>query len=184
MRTGDWFQTHSGVRFFPLDPHPEDINIDDITHALARTCRFGGHVRDYYSVAQHSVIVSNIVPEELALYGLLHDATEAYIGDCVRPLKYSMPQYREIEENLWGVVADRFGLHREIPAEVKHADNVALITERRDLLANQQEWGEWTKAYTPLAEKINPFNHDQSETLFALRFQEIMENRRNPIPQL
>jgi 5'-deoxynucleotidase YfbR-like HD superfamily hydrolase len=173
-RVGDWFQTHNGVRFHPLDARLEEINIDDIAHALARVCRFGGHTEEFYSVAQHSVIVSNIVPKGLELCGLLHDATEAYIGDVVRPLKYQMPQYREIEDRLWLVIAERFNLPTEIPKEVKDADNVALITERRDLLQHQQTWGEWTKAYTPLEKIIQPLCPKSAEMYFTMRFNALM----------
>jgi len=97
-----WFLTASGKRFWPLDPRPEDICIEDIAHALSHICRFGGHVREPYSVAQHSVIVSMIVKPENALYGLLHDAAEAYAGDMVRPLKRGMPAYRSIESAVSG----------------------------------------------------------------------------------
>jgi uncharacterized protein len=173
-RKGDWFQTHSGIEFYPLDARPEEILIEDIAHGLSRICRFGGHTRDFYSVAQHSVIVSNIVPEELALAGLLHDATEAYIGDMVRPLKYSVPQYLLIEDRLWDVIAARFNVPRILPAEIKHADNVALITERRDLLEKQRQWGEWSKAYSPLPSVIRPAGPHLAEVMFMCRFQQLM----------
>jgi uncharacterized protein len=173
-RKGDWFQTHSGIQFYPLDPQPEEVLIEDIAHGLGRICRFGGHTRDFYSVAQHSVIVSNILPEELALAGLLHDATEAYIGDMVRPLKYSVPQYMLIEDRLWDVIAARFNLPRILPPEIKHADNVALITERRDLLEKQRKWGDWSKAYAPLPDIIRPVGPNLAETMFMIRFQQLI----------
>src|ERR1039457_118422 len=79
--------TFSGLRFWPLDPNPEKILIDDIAHALAHQCRFGGHASRFYSVAEHSVHVSRLCPPEDALWGLLHDASEAYLVDLPRPLK-------------------------------------------------------------------------------------------------
>jgi hypothetical protein len=172
-RKGDWFQTHTGIEFYPNDPRPEEVVIEDIAHALARICRFGGHTRGFYSVAQHSVIVSQIVPESLALAALLHDATEAYIGDMVRPLKYSIPQYLVIEDRLWDVIAARFNLPRILPAEIKHADNIALVTERRDLLEHQRTWGEWSKAYTPLETVIKPHGPHVAEMMFLCRFNEL-----------
>lgn len=175
---GQWFQTFSGVQFHPLYPMVEDILIEDIAHALARVCRFGGHVKSYYSVAQHSVLVSKIVPEELAMMGLLHDASEAFIGDAVRPLKYAMPQYLEIESNLSLVIARRFNLPDEMPPEIKVADNILLMTERRDLLVDHGlEWGEWTKDFPPLPERITPLLPEQAESLFTLRFEELVNKQ-------
>jgi 5'-deoxynucleotidase YfbR-like HD superfamily hydrolase len=117
-----------------LSPRVEDIWIDDIAHSLANLCRFGGHCRQFYSVAQHSVLVSRLVPLHLAFVGLMHDATEAYVGDMVRPLKYSLPQFLEIEDAIWRLIARRFDLPLHLPAEVKEADDIALVTERRDLI--------------------------------------------------
>ena len=81
MRIGDWMQTYTGERFWPLDPRIEDIHIRDISMALGKLCRYGGHTIFFYSVAEHSVLVSEYVPEEYALWGLLHDASEAYLSD-------------------------------------------------------------------------------------------------------
>jgi len=135
-----------GSAFFPLDARPEEIGIETIARALSRMCRYNGQLRDdveFYSVAQHSVWVSHHVPAKDALCALLHDATEAYIGDMIRPLKKAMPEFVEIEERLWGAIATRFGLPAEMPESVKLADNVALATEKRDLLAKEQaiSWG-------------------------------------------
>lgn len=127
-----WIQTYSGRRIDLANPDPNDLDLDDIAHALGLICRFTGHVREFYSVAQHCVIVARLVPPELALSALLHDATEAYIGDVSRPLKGMLPEYRAIEARLWAAIADRFGV-TESP-EIKVADNIALLWERRDLL--------------------------------------------------
>ena len=94
--------TFSGLRFWPLDPNPEKILIADIAHALAHQCRFGGHASKFYSVAEHSVHVSKLCLPEHALWGLLHDASEAYLVDLPRPLKL-LPEfapYREAERRL------------------------------------------------------------------------------------
>lgn len=134
-RTGPWFLTYSGRQFFPFDPRPEDVHPEDIAHSLAHLCRFQGHCRSFYSVAQHSVYVALVLPPELKLAGLLHDATEAYCGDLIRPIKCQLPAYAEIEALIWEAVAERFGLPVELPAAVKEADARLLQTERRDLLA-------------------------------------------------
>lgn len=135
-RVGGWFQINSGVHFYPMDPRPEDILIEDIAHALSRICRFGGHVRDgIYSVASHSMLVADLLPDGKKLAGLLHDATEAYLGDIVSPLKRSLPDYRDVEDRLAAIIADKFGVNFD-DSDIKHADMVALATEARDLLTN------------------------------------------------
>ena len=126
--------TVSGKRFDFLTPAGNVIRIADIAHALSRICRFAGHTVDFYSVAQHSVLVSQIVAPEYALAGLLHDAVEAYIGDVTRPLKDLLPDYRAIEQRLQADIFQKLGLPEEIPAEVKCADQILAITEIRDLM--------------------------------------------------
>jgi len=129
--------THSGLRFHPLDPRAQDIRIDDIGHALAHQCRFGGHTRQFYSVAQHSVLVSQLYRPEDALWGLLHDASEAYLQDVCRPLKDSVEfrAYRAAESRLQRCIVQRFGLAPEQPTSVKAADDWMLAVEARDLTA-------------------------------------------------
>lgn len=134
-RVGDWMQTYTGRAFYPLDPRPEDIDPRDIAHALSLICRYGGHVTRFYSVAEHCVLMSHAVCPECALWALLHDATEAYVGDMIRPLKLAMPAYREAEDRLMRVICDRFGLGHQCPADVKSADNRILRDERDALMA-------------------------------------------------
>jgi|688.fasta_scaffold410662_3 5'-deoxynucleotidase YfbR-like HD superfamily hydrolase len=123
----------------------DDICIEDIAHALSQIIRFTGHSRAPYSVAQHSLLVAEIATPEHRLWALLHDASEAYLGDVASPLKTLLPEYRDLEEKFQKVIAGRFGLPWPMPAEVKHADRVALMTEKRDLLLTQHEWpGEFT----------------------------------------
>lgn len=141
---GPWLRTYSGARFHPFDPRADEVEVRDIAHALAMTCRFGGHTRHHYSVAQHSVLVSRIVPESLALVGLMHDAAEAYVGDMIAPIKLTgrMGDYSHIEDLVWCAIVDRFALDEHgvspatlaIPPEVKRADIVALVTEARDVM--------------------------------------------------
>lgn len=122
---------------YPFSLKPEDIHIEEIAHSLALTCRFQGHLRGFepYSVAQHSVLVAMNVPPEMALAGLLHDATEAYCGDMIRPIKRKMPDYCHLEDLIWEVIAARYSLPLVLPPEIKVADTRMLQTERRDLLA-------------------------------------------------
>lgn len=148
---GDWFQTFSGGRFWPMDPDPGDICIQDIAHHLSMICRFGGASSDFYSVAQHSIHVSQIC-KRYPLHGLLHDAAEAYVGDMIRPLKHGpgMEAYRDAEKTLQAMIWERFGLRQpdaEIDLEIDDADNVMLFTEARDLV--KCEPNSWRKHVEP-----------------------------------
>lgn len=134
--SGHWMQTFTGRKFYPLNPHPDHVHIDDIAHALGMLCRFGGHVSQFYSVAEHSYLLSHLVAPENALHALLHDSTEAYVQDIVRPLKHQLPQYQEAEEKVWGVIAQHFGISINIPDEVRDADARILITERDTFFPN------------------------------------------------
>lgn len=144
VRTGDWIETVTGIEFWPLNPRQEDVSVFDIAHALSNMCRFTGHCKTFYSVAQHSLLVASIVPDEDRKWALLHDAAEAYLVDLPRPIKrYSAlgDEYRRIESRLMQVICQRFGLPEECPASVKHADDVLLATEKRDLMpANTKPW--------------------------------------------
>lgn len=138
MRRGDWIQTFTGRQFWPLDPEPEDFAVEDIAHALSLICRFGGHTNFHYSVAQHSLLVSKLCPPDYALEGLLHDAAEAYLADVPRPIKHDlgglMASYLQAEKQIERALADRFRLTYPWPDIVKYADNVALATEKRDVM--------------------------------------------------
>lgn len=179
-RAGDWFVLFTGNRFWPLDPRPEDIEIEDIAHALSNICRFGGHSLRFSSVAQHSVFVSELLPPEYQMCGLLHDATEAYCGDVVRPLKYAMPIYRQIEDRIWVAVAIRFNLPVQIPREVKDADNVALLTERRDNLRETgYEWGLEKMGYLPSPRRFIPMPPEEAKAMFLARYAQLMTTNTN-----
>lgn len=165
-RQGDWIQTYSERQFYPLDPRPEEIHIEDIGHALSNICRFGGHCRQFYSVAQHSCRVADFfLPDrpELAMWGLLHDAPEAYLGDMVRPLKHWSgdwgDRFVEAEGRLMEAVVRRFKLTPvEIPSAIKEVDDVMLLTEVRDLMGDP-DWARvqaMTKGLRPDSTPIAP----------------------------
>lgn len=160
-RLGDWGCTSSGRRYWPADPRPEDIDIQDIAHALSLQCRFGGHVRRFYSVAQHSVLVANLCPPADTLWGLLHDASEAYIVDIPRPLKYApgMEGYLALEKKMMGAVCERFGLSPEMPASVREADERLLASEARDLMPHVGDAGVpgWGLTHAPVGFTIQPW---------------------------
>ncbi|MCQ4274544.1 phosphohydrolase [Stutzerimonas degradans] len=134
-----WILTRTGQRFDLLAPRASQISTLDIAHALSQLCRFNGHTSRHYSVAQHSLLVASIVPAEHQLAALLHDATEAYVGDMTRPLKALLPDFSSIEHGIWLAICERFQLDPELPACIHEADMVALATERRDLMPEHGE---------------------------------------------
>lgn len=133
-RQGDWIQTYTGKKFYPLDPREDEIDINDIAHALSLQCRYGGHCREFYSVAQHSVLVSMECPIVDSLWGLLHDAPEAYIIDVPRPIKPFLVGYKEMEHRLMECICRKYGLPLEEPKSVKMADKRLLVTEVNHLM--------------------------------------------------
>lgn len=158
-------------------PDLSGVTIHDIAWTLARICRYGGHLRlgvDFYSVAQHSVIVSRLVPPELALTGLLHDAAEAVLGDMIRPIKILLPDYQALEAKWEAAIAARWRLAFPFPPEIKRADLVALATERRDLLdpvADDSFWG----AIKPMPGRIDPLSPLGAANLFMHTYRSLTE---------
>lgn len=189
-RGDDWIQTFSIGQFWPLEPRAEDIRIADVGNALAKLCRFTGHVHEFYSVAQHSVLVSLEAARRatasgmsvsavthIARWGLLHDASEAYLVDLARPVKRTaeMAPYREAEARIMRAVTDRFALggYRE-PSLVKAADVVLCYTEARDLFPRVHPGWEWHA--DPLPETVVPLEWRAALALFRARFEELWPN--------
>jgi 5'-deoxynucleotidase YfbR-like HD superfamily hydrolase len=174
-----YLTTYTGKKFFPLETKSEDIEIIDIAHALSLVCRFGGHVNKFHSVAQHSVIVSDILPDELKMWGLLHDAAEAYIADIPRPAKEHLPQYHDLEDGILKAVAKKFGLVWPMPKQVKDADNIVLVTEARDLM-NIDTKKCWAGIYSdiePLSMTIESWSSDKAKAMFLETFFKECEKR-------
>lgn len=174
VRPGQWLQTQSGRRFYPLDPRPSDIHTPDIAHALSLLCRYGGHLDRFMSVAEHCVLMSEAVAPEHALAALLHDATEAYVVDMPRPIKAYLPEYRALEDRVWTVIAMRFGLELELPAEVKEADNRIILTERRALMRNAEEWAADRDGTVPLPVKVRGWAPAEAEMRYLARLSELL----------
>lgn len=173
-----YIRTHSGHHFYYQAISQDAIEIDDIAQALSNICRFAGHLDDFYSVAQHSVLVSRLVPPELALEALLHDASEAYCQDIPAPLKALLPDYRDIEASVDNVIRSLFGLPLAHSPEVKHADLVMLATERRDLGIDDGDKWDILDGIAPTDEfAIHPLNPRQARQLFIARFNELWRIR-------
>lgn len=165
-------QTYTGRIIDLTRVSAEDIRLHDIAHSLSQLVRFTGHAKHPYTVAQHSVFVSTLVAPQYALCGLMHDATEAYLGDVSRPLKSLLPEYRALEDRFHRVIAEKFGLPWPMPKEVKHADNVALLTEKRDLLTVDHDWN--IQGVQPsVLSVVNVLNSMEAKKSFETRFLEL-----------
>jgi 5'-deoxynucleotidase YfbR-like HD superfamily hydrolase len=173
-----WIQTYTGKKFYPLNPKMEDVCIEDIAHSLSEICRFTGHVKQFYSVAQHSVGVS-LLCKTYPLHGLLHDQTEAFLGDVSSPLKHSgkFEIYRFYENRLQSVMNAKFGLLTSEPEEVKRSDLVMLATEARDLLEGGPH-PEFHLDYEPFPEKIVPLPPPEAKALFLARYKELTAEQK------
>jgi uncharacterized protein len=180
---GKWFQTYTGKQFFFYRPTPDMIDIEDIANSLSMQCRFGGHLQHHYSVAEHSVRVSYLVPAYLHLKALLHDASEAYLSDVVRPLKYSsaFENYFGLEDKITHAIFDKFGLDYDMPPDIKRADNIMLLTEHRDLRKpGTKLWDDYDKwGLVPLSTTLVPWSQDKAKTEFLNAFHRFTGNKFN-----
>ena len=170
-----WLQTRSGIQFTPKNPQPDQIDIDDIAHSLSMQVRYCGHLEMFYSVAQHSVLCSLIVAKEHALCALLHDATEAYMGDLPSPIKRLLPGFQELEEKIWReAVAPAFGLPEVMPPEVKTVDMEILRLEKDQLVTDYgHDWGIDGYRLPDELGTIFPLLPNLARSLFINRFNEI-----------
>lgn len=131
------FNTHTGRLIDLVDPDPENLHIEDIATALSRICRFGGHSSAFYSVAQHSILVTALVPQECQKAALLHDAAEAYLGDVIKPLKVLLgAAYKQLEDRFETAIYRKYGVQISsvVKAEVKQADMLMLEMEHEALI--------------------------------------------------
>lgn len=156
-----WIRTFTGLQFNFSNPHPDQVNIVDIAHSLSLVCRFTGHVREFYCVAEHCLWVSVVAesyarkggglevkpPSEeeiqlIALEGLMHDAQEAYVTDLNKPAKTLLPEYQALEKKVWKVVSGKYGLTEGMHRFVKKADNTLLVAEAKVLL-KEDDFSKW-----------------------------------------
>jgi len=179
---GFYTDSRAGHYFDFVKPHTCDVSIAEIAHSLSHLCRFVGHVRTFYSVAQHSYFASFLVPRAMALEALLHDAHEAFVGDTTSPLKQLLPDYRRVERRVEPAVLGQFGITLPLPPEVKLADLVLLATEQRDLMPpHEDEWASLGEI-TPLADAVVPFSSVTARALFLARFEELVAERAKGDP--
>lgn len=177
-----WIQTYRGFAVDFVEPDIKTICIEDIARGLAFQCRYNGHCRKFYSVAQHSVLVSEAIEKHVArlvgleLCGLMHDAAEAYCGDLVAPVKQVLRvvddlEFDDMEARLMGVIAQRFNLITPFPEVVREYDLRMLATEHRDLFGPCSR--DWKLRFEPLPSTIEPWTAELSERRFLERFDEL-----------
>jgi len=166
-----WIQTYTGRRLDLFDPLLEEISIVDIGYALSNLCRYTGHTTKFYSVAQHSVLVSEYVDPKDQRWGLLHDASEAYLNDIASPLKRLLPKYQDIERRLMWEITRKFGLPSKMPESVYRADQAVGAAEAFQLIVGSKDgWGLKEK---PLDITIRPISPRAAHNLFMYRFREL-----------
>lgn len=167
-------RTVTGQRVNLLNPDPNTIQPFDIAHHLSNLCRFVGGTITFYSVAQHSVLASLLVPEPDALWALLHDASEAYLGDVSRPLKHggALEGYKAAERRMMEAVVLRFGLGYDEPASVTQADEVLLATEQRDVRPPRNYVPD-NPDVRPLAGRIRTWTPEESRAAFLERLEQL-----------
>lgn len=174
-RVGIYVGTYSGRKFWPTDPRADEVELIDLAHHLSMKCRYGGAARRFYSVAEHSVIVSQYVPEAFAREALLHDAAEAYVGDMVRPLK-GLPEMRafgEIEDRIYPVIMERFGVvstaaSRDAIAEI---DNRIMADEVPALMTDVRIYR--TGTLVPLGATIAALDPSAARSVFLRQFMDL-----------
>lgn len=186
MTSDTQIQTASGMYFDLLAPERSTISLLDIAAALSKLCRYTGHTRYFYSVAEHCVRASHLVPPEHAMAALLHDASEAYLGDVARPLKALLPDYRLLEHRTQAAILRHFGLPADMPETVKWADRYMLAWERRDLLEEQASF--WPACgdivITDAVPVILPMDPNRAMEAFLDRYAQIACAADEPMGEL
>lgn len=182
---GFYIRAASGRKFFFGDIRPEDISISDIAHALSNVCRFTGHCRTFYSVAEHSFLASIMAPPEEALNALLHDAAEAFVTDLSTPLKWYLAEkgfgdvLKDLETRIMTAVHAKFGGSWPMSPVVKEIDHRMLATEMRDLLVSGIDVGTGPNAPKPYPEISveRPRSPEAAKEVFLARFDHLTSGR-------
>lgn len=137
---GRFITTYSGEKFYIEEVNLEDIPVYDIAHALSMNCRFNGHIEEFYSVAEHSVVVSKLVPNRYKLAALMHDIGEAFVPDIPRPFKSLIQGFDEYEEQILDKAANLYGFNYPLPYTVQYVDKHIVRAEAGVLMRNVPDW--------------------------------------------
>jgi len=179
----NWMLTHTRRKVFPLDMTLDDIDIADIAHSLSKQCRYNGHVDDFYSVAEHSVLLSLALerdgyPHATVLTGLLHDASECYIGDIIKPIKNALDDLgfslKPIELGIEKLISEKFNLPWGWPDVIHEYDRRIVRDEKDQLKADESDdWASFNIPVVGLGVDINAWNHRRAYSEFMARFREL-----------
>jgi len=179
QQTKSCITTGSGRFFDLLAPEEYDYDIDEIATSLSNICRYTGHVTTFYSVAEHSVLVSRLVPTSFALCGLLHDASEAFVGDVSSPLKRLLPEYIRIEDNIQSAISKHFDLPYPFPAQVHEADKKMYWAERQTVADNGVKDTLWHQdRRAARKESAVGMSPTMARRMFMSRYKEITNDKR------
>lgn len=166
-------RTYTGKNLDLANPDPRQICIEDVAHHLAKLDRYNGAGHWSYSVGQHSLLVAETLPPEYKLQGLLHDATEAYLGDVVSPLKAMLPEYRKIEQNVMSAICKSFEITFPRPKIIKRADQAVMAAEMEQVV----KWPDLAKRPElpppPKGVVIKAMPWQEVKQVFMERFQEL-----------
>ena len=165
-----FIRLNSGKKIDFVNPLPRQIDIHDIAYSLSGKCRFNDHTNEFYSVAQHCCnCCDNISDRDLAFEALMHDASEAYVGDVSAPLKALIPDYKKIEERVEKIIAKKFNLIFPHPPEVKEIDMVMLVTEMRDFMPGNDRK---VLPFIPLPERLVSWDSNKAYEQFLMRYEQ------------
>lgn len=176
LQSAATIQTFTGKMFDLFNPNRDEIDLRDIAHALSMICRYGGHSRLFYTVAEHCTLMALHFEErgeyDLARVALLHDTSEAYMGDVVRPLKLRLPLYQQVEEVLLKNILIKFGMPPEIPFAVKEAD-LRICNDEREVLLLPRPWSPAIDDLPPLGVEVRAWSpiaarHNYMDTFWRL----------------
>ncbi len=170
---GPFISTYSGALFFVNEMNVKDVPILDIAQALSMNCRFNGHIDRFYSVAEHSVLVSNLVSEESALYGLLHDYAEAFVSDVPRPFKSSITGHEKFEAAVMANVCALYGLPLDLPEDVAYIDTHICAAEATVLAKVVPDWVQYYDTNIVSPQEIRGLEPKQARAAFMNRFNEL-----------
>lgn len=182
-RRGDWMQTYSGRAFWPLDPRPEEVSIIDIAHHLSMKCRYAGASRCFYSVAEHSVHICRALrlagaAVEVQLWGLMHDAAEAYLPDVTRPIKPDLQGFAAIEARVMRAICIAFGIEGAQPDIVTRYDEAILADEREQIMGPPPR--PWRQTAPPLGINIRGWEPPRAALEFFGEFADLQRARAVP----
>jgi 5'-deoxynucleotidase YfbR-like HD superfamily hydrolase len=175
-----WISLLSGGKFNYTRPEDSEVEIEDIASALSNVCRFSGHLPCFYSVAQHLVNTSRIVPPEFAFTALMHDTAEAFTNDLPTPLKWTLPVFKELEVKIESAMANRFGFQYPYPEQVKLADTQMLLLEKNYVKLDNAEWTYYNDIeFEHLVDRVDlkGWQPVRAKREFMERFEELNDER-------